>query len=314
MKVLVLDDSVDDLMQIRRVLSDMPDIEASYLQDPAKALSSMREDLVDVLISDINMPEMSGIELIDQLRELEGDGDARLPTIFLTGASSEKQAESLLKGGDVVLVKPVVPPVLQAQLKAFERLVMQRRKLLDENQGLKRDVVVDELTGLMNARGLQGALAERLPSAENLCVLAIDIENLGAYIDHHGRTHGEVAIQTVAAAVRFSVNMDTDFAVRYGGQEFVVCLPNQGVGEARAVAQTIIDTLDELEVTTPSNTQGKLTVGIGMAVGPATADCFDTLLEQADYAMGAAKAAGHSQIAFYRMSGKPVVYTTNANS
>ena len=51
-----------------------------------------------------------------------------------------------------------------------------------------------------------------------------------------------------------------------------------------------------------------------MAVGPATAECFDTLLEQADYAMGAAKAAGHSQIAFYRMSGKPVVYTTNANS
>ena len=92
-----------------------------------------------------------------------------------------------------------------------------------------------------------------------------------------------------------------------------MCLPNQGVGEARAVAQTIIDTLDELEVTTPSNTQGKLTVGIGMAVGPATADCFDTLLEQADYAMGAAKAAS-SQIAFYRMSGKPVVYTTNANS
>ena len=56
-----LDDSVDDLMQIRRVLSDMPDIEASYLQDPAQALSSMRQDLVDVLISDINMPEMSGI-------------------------------------------------------------------------------------------------------------------------------------------------------------------------------------------------------------------------------------------------------------
>ena len=106
MKVLVLDDSVDDLMQIRRVLSDMPDIEVSYLQDPAQALSSMQEDLVDVLISDINMPEMTGIELIDQLRELEGDGDARLPTIFLTGASSEKQAESLLKGGDAVLVNP----------------------------------------------------------------------------------------------------------------------------------------------------------------------------------------------------------------
>ena len=149
----------------------------------------------------------------------------------------------------------MVPPVLQAQLKAFERLVVQRRKLLDENHGLKRDVVVDELTGLMNARGLQDALAERLPSAENLCVLAIDIENLGAYIDHHGRTHGEVAIQTVAAAVRFSVNIDTDFAIRSGGQEFVVCLPDQGVGEARTVAQTIIDTLDELEVTTPSNTQ-----------------------------------------------------------
>ena len=87
----VLDDSVDDLMQIRRVLSDMPDIEASYLQDPAQALSSMQEDLVDVLISDINMPEMSGIELIDQLRELEGDGDARLPTIFLTGASRKNK-------------------------------------------------------------------------------------------------------------------------------------------------------------------------------------------------------------------------------
>ena len=115
------------------------------------------------------------------MRELEGDGDARLPTIFLTGASSEKQAESLLKGGDAVLVKPVVPPVLQAQLKAFERLVMQRRKLLDENQGLKRDVVVDELTGLMNARGLQDALAERLPSAEN-CVSWPSISKTWAHI------------------------------------------------------------------------------------------------------------------------------------
>ena len=61
MKVLVLDDSVDDLMQIRRVLSDMPDIEASYLQDPAQALSSMQEDLVD---ADLGQYAGSGIELI----------------------------------------------------------------------------------------------------------------------------------------------------------------------------------------------------------------------------------------------------------
>ena len=78
----------------------------------------------------------------------------------------------------------------------------------------------------MNARGLQDALAERLPSAENQCVLAIDIENLGAYIDHHGRTHGEVAIQTVVASSDSAsiLILTLRFAMAAGKSSWCVCL------------------------------------------------------------------------------------------
>ncbi len=314
MRVLVLDDNLDDLRQVRRVLSTMPNLDAIYLQDPEIALRKAVAGEVDVLVCDINIPKMSGLELVTRLRATESN--SWLPTIFLTGADAERQAESLLRGGDAVLTKPLMPSLFMAQLQAFKRLIDQRQKLLDEQRDLRHEANLDLLTGLWNRRGLGVAVNETLKvseiSKQLVSVLCVSIDGLKSFNEFHGNTAGDVAIQTAAGAVRYSLERNSDLAARMGEDEFLVCLPDTDVPGARRIAESIHQTFKDLRVLTPSSQQGQLSLSVGIACERARARDFELYMEQSTTAMYAAKNAGPSQVALYRHQLEPVVYNPDA--
>ena len=190
MKVLVLDDNLDDLQQVRRALTGVESIEVSYLQDPEQALEQAAQGQVDVFVSDINMPQLSGIELVARLRATKQG--AFLPTIFLTGATSDRQAESLLRGGDAVMTKPVIASLLIAQIEAFRRLAEQRQALEQSRAQLKEQAKVDLVTGLWNRQGLQQAIRDYLNQSDNTdapcSLLVIDVDHFKQYSEFHGHT------------------------------------------------------------------------------------------------------------------------------
>lgn len=310
MKVLVLDDNLDDLQQVRRALTGVESVEVSYSQDPEQALEQAAQGQVDVFVSDINMPQLSGIELVARLRATKQG--AFLPTIFLTGATSDRQAESLLRGGDAVMTKPVIASLLIAQIEAFRRLAEQRQALEQSRAQLKEQAKVDLVTGLWNRQGLQQAIRDYLNQNDNTdapcSLLVIDVDHFKQYSEFHGHTEGEVALQTVASAIRYGLRHTADLAGRYGWQEFVVCLPATDVAGARKVAEGIVRTLSNLSVLTPSNPRGCLTVSLGISTVSAQDAEFSKIFEQASQAVLAAKQASGDRIALFRPSAPPVVY------
>ena len=310
MKVLVLDDNLDDLRQVRRVLSTMPNLDAVYLQDPDIALRKAIAGEVDVLVCDINIPKMSGLELVTRLRATESN--SWLPTIFLTGADAERQAESLLRGGDAVLTKPLMPSLFMAQLQAFKRLINQRQKLLDEQRDLRHEANLDSLTGLWNRRGLGVAINDTLKvseiSKQLVSLLCVSIDGLKAFNEFHGNTAGDVAIQTVAGAVRYSLERNSDLAARIGQDEFLVCLPDTDVPGARRIAESIHQTFKDSRVLTPPSQQEQLSLSIGITCEIARVRELESYMEQATAAMYAAKNAAPNRVALYRHLADPVIY------
>lgn len=311
MKVMVLDDNMDDLRQIRRVMSSMPNIQGMYFQDPHAALTIALEGKVDVLVCDINMPEMSGIDLVRKLRASEGA--VWLPTIFLTGDTRERQAESLRNGGDAVLTKPLMPSLFMAQLSSFERLIQQRQKLILEQQDSAVDDTLDSLTGLWNSQGLNLALDEALGLARInqgwFSLLVLDIDGFGLYNEHYGEKAGDVALQTVAGAIRFSLDRNGDVAARMGNDRFVVGLGNSDIPYARQTAAVIQETLTALRMADLSSGELALSLSIGISAEKVERGTVERLYRQADAALQACKKAGGNRVGLYRPLGDPVVYS-----
>ncbi len=300
----MLDDNPDDLAQIRRLLRDTTEFTADYLSDARQAIAKIQSGCYDIIVLDIHMPGLSGLDLISQLRALEHF--QWLPVVFLTGSTSpEELSESLLRGGDAVLSKPVQASLLLQQLQAFRRTIKRQRAMEADNASLKRQTQIDPLTGLLNRRGLdeqtQHALDECAFNGDDISVLMIDIDHFKGYNDRHGHPEGDHAIQTVAAAIRLGAERATDLVCRYGGEEFCVVLPHTAADGAMAVAHHIRDNLAALALMTDTNPKGRVTISLGIASGRAhghesSASIAHRLTDEADRALYQAKRAGRDRI------------------
>ena len=268
MQILVLDDNPDDLLQIQRVLEGNAEFAVDYLSDPFEGLARIEAGDYDILLLDIHMPGLSGFDLVGRLRASERF--QWIPVIFLTGSTStDELAESLLRGGDAVLSKPVnVSPLLQ-QLQVFKRTIQRHRAMQAENQSLMRQAHLDPLTGLLNRRGVEYQIQQMLSDcrehARDLSVLMIDIDHFKRFNDDHGHQDGDHAIATVAAAIRMGAERETDMIGRYGGEEFSVILPDTDATGARTVADAIRKNLAMLDLRTDSNPTGRVTISVGLA-------------------------------------------------
>ncbi len=166
--------------------------------------------------------------------------------------------------------------------------------LSEKTRALSEMAATDELTGIPNRRsilevlGRESARARRY--AEPLAVLMIDIDHFKEVNDTHGHAAGDAVLKGVASTLHSTVR-DSDFAGRYGGEEFLAILPHQDERGALIAAERIRRKIADSEM---GPDRLKVTVSIG--VGAMAADGVDAMLSRADRAMYAAKAAGRNRV------------------
>jgi len=170
----------------------------------------------------------------------------------------------------------------------------ERERLLaaleEANAALAEDAVRDELTGLLNRRGL----ARRLGASTGCssCVVMLDVDHFKAYNDHFGHPEGDECLRRVAAAMS-SVLRPVDVLARFGGEEFTVVLDDVDPVAARRTAERLREAVAELALPHPARPGGgTVTVSAGLAWGPSTTQA----LAAADAALYAAKAAGRNRV------------------
>lgn len=160
---------------------------------------------------------------------------------------------------------------------------------------------VDALTRLYNRRWLDNALERLLEQAlkgqQNLCVLLIDVDHFKRYNDTHGHLGGDQALVAMSNVLKTTVR-PYDFATRYGGEEFLVLLPNTSLPEAIATAQRLREATQAMSVVSPT---GASLPGITVSIGVALSDAGSTsvsLVAAADEKLYRAKNEGRNCVRY----------------
>lgn len=256
-----------------------------YLTDTAMTGSQAMERIgstsYDLVIADIRLPDRSGMELLDVAREVcPGTG-----IIFITAyASLETAMEALNRGALGYLTKPFnVKELVATADRAIERqrLVLENRRLLAEirrkNEELEKLSTTDGLTGLYNRRHFEEIMAREETRAQRyghpMSMVMVDINNLKRVNDHFGHAKGDVIIQETAQLLR-SACRASDVLARYGGDEFVILLPETPEEGASALASRIREAESQWNL---SNLDADLT--LDLAIGYASTENGATLVE-----------------------------------
>jgi len=306
-KVLVADDARVMRFATLRILKKLG-LAAVEAEDGLQALELFEREKPDLVLIDVQMPGMDGLEVVRRIRQLSGEH--WVPVIFLTSMEDEADfSRGIEAGGDDYLTKPVSPVVLEAKIRAMRRLDDMRRELMavtlelrEANERLSRLSQQDGLTGLANRRRFDLDLMREMGRARRerrpIAVVIGDVDFFKAFNDTYGHPAGDDCLKRIAGALRGTCRRPSDVAARYGGEEFALILPDTTEDSARRRAVDAMRAVAALEIEhRGSGVARTVTMSFGVAGSVPDAEVVaDTLVERADRALYAAKRAGRNAV------------------
>ncbi|MDO6706714.1 diguanylate cyclase [Photobacterium sp. 1_MG-2023] len=273
MRILLVDDVQVERLQLAVRLQRLGHV-VEAVGSGAEAIQRYPNFEPDLVLMDISMPDMDGVEVVRQLRRQHTEW---VPIIFLSGHDEpEMIAEAIDMGGDDYLVKPVNKIVLVSKLKAMQRIANMRHQLKSTseqlsiaNEKLSEQVNEDGLTKIANRRYLDIKLAEYISthgrSNSALTVIMIDVDHFKPYNDHYGHLEGDRCLQMVARELKDNFSRAGELVARYGGEEFVVLLSQCGQERALKECERLKKCIERLGIPhTRSTTSDFVTVSQGM--------------------------------------------------
>ena len=243
--------------------------------------------------SDWIMPEMDGLELCHRTREIQTTG--YIYFIMLTSRMEKKDIiKGLEAGADDYLTKPFNQEELRCRLKIGERIVNLERRILELAN-------MDSLTGVLNRRAFMERFQIEIQRCTRECVpislILADIDHFKRVNDQYGHQVGDMALQKLPEQLSAS-SRPYDFVGRYGGEEFVVCLPGVDCQQAGLAAERMRRLVEALSLTLPASTDGfSISASFGVAsLHIGSEEYPEPLIGRADCAMYKAKHEGRNRV------------------
>ncbi len=258
------------------------------------ALKLLQTESIDVVITDILMEGMDGLELTDMIKQ---DFDADV--IVITGYSEDySYEEAISKGASDFIFKPVRFEELLLRIK---RVLRERRLSKDRAQmliKLKQMAITDGLTKLFNSRHFYTQIEMEIDRMNRyrhpLSLLLLDIDNFKTYNDTFGHLDGDKILVRLGEIIRTCLRtMDT--AYRYGGEEFTIILPETTIEEAVTVAERIQSRLLSEEFVSMSGETSHITLSVGVTEYSPKEDTA-SFIARADKAMYLSKDRGKNTV------------------
>ena len=289
--ILITDDEKLNLYILGGILSPTYNILVS--RSGARALEIAKNNRPDLILLDVIMPDMSGFEVIEKLKASELT--AKIPVIFITGLSDVADEErGFFLGAVDYIAKPFNKAIIKARVNTHIRILDQMRTI--EQIGL-----IDPLTRVENRRGFETricaewgrSMREQTPVA----MLMMDIDRFKDYNDTYGHQQGDAVLKAFTDTVSKSLLRSVDSVARWGGEEFVILLPDTGADGAAEVAERVRANVEALDIATEDGSVTKITVSIGVhSIVPTADDSIKECIEKADQALYKAKQAGRNRV------------------
>lgn len=274
--------------------------EVEVVENGLQALERLRQRLFPILLTDWEMPAMDGVALCRAVRAAQFDSYVYI--ILLTARDGKANViEGLEAGADDYLTKPVNDQELAARLQTAQRILRLEQSLLAANDRNVLLSITDALTGTYNRRHLMAQLPKELERtrryARPLSAVLCDIDNFKVVNDNHGHQVGDDVLVQFAALLQRAIRSDVDWIVRYGGEEFLVVLPEADFGAALAFAERIRKQLDASGVEAAGGTL-PITASFGVTSYSGGTDqaesSMDAVIAAADACLYRSKQAGRN--------------------
>ncbi|MDC9725395.1 MAG: diguanylate cyclase [Gammaproteobacteria bacterium] len=306
MKVLLAEDSKTNQILIRAYIEEAGH-DIVIVSDGQQAIEQFQNERPDLVLMDIIMPVKDGIEAAKEIRVLcEQDGDW-VPIVFLSAMTESKDiVHAIDAGGDDYLTKPVEAVVLNAKLRAMERIADMRQQLKKANRELLRMTVRDGLTGIANRRHFDEVISREVRRAiragSSVSLVMCDIDYFKPYNDNYGHQAGDDCLKYVARTMAKVSKRPGDLVARYGGEEFALILPETELSGAQAIAENVRVAVDKLDLSHQySLVSDHITLSCGVTtVSPTKGDdvavTVKQLIKTADKGLYLAKEQGRNQV------------------
>jgi diguanylate cyclase (GGDEF)-like protein len=284
-------------------------------EDGQQAIERVARGNVDLVLLDVVMPRLGGMEACRLLKGMTSDGF--LPVVLVTvKTDTRSRLEGLSMGADDYVCKPYDQGELLARVEALLRIKKLSDHVAQARAKLEQLSVRDPLTGLYNYRYLHGRLSDEIRHAERhhhpVGCLVLDIDRLQAINDAGGRRAGDAALCSVAEAAVECVR-SADVVSRFGGDELLVVLPGTHFAGSVAIAEQIWRRVRSGERTEETAAGLLLSVSIGVALFPSRdIRTKEELLRSADAALQQAKRDGGDRVCVFQQRG--YLYTPSAGS
>jgi two-component system cell cycle response regulator len=296
-RVLIVDDRPSSYERIVTTLSAEHTVDVE--PNPNEALFRSAEGNYDLVLVSLNLQEFDGLRLCSQIRSLERTRN--LPILALAESdSTAKLARGLEIGVNDYLVRPIDKNEMLARVRTQIKKKRYTERLRDNMQMSIELAITDGLTGLFNRRYMEthlGTLVDQSAArGKPITVLVLDIDYFKAINDSYGHDAGDDVLREFSLRIR-KATRNIDLACRYGGEEFVIVMPETDMAVATAVAERLRRRI----ATEPFAIQKgarhlEVTISIGIAALSGVGDDAATILKRADQALYRAKRDGRNRV------------------
>jgi diguanylate cyclase (GGDEF)-like protein len=290
-KILIVDDEKMNIIDLAHFLKQHYEIIVAV--DGTSALEAAEKHVPDIILLDVLMPDMNGFDVLVRLKD--SAATMHIPVIFITGLSSAgDEARGLSLGAVDYITKPFNKSIVKARIKTH-------LKMSEYVHTIEKLCMLDSLTGLPNRRGFDTRMNAEWGRANRekkpLGLVMLDIDKFKTYNDTYGHPQGDVLLMAIADVLTKTLNRQTDFSSRWGGEEFIVLLPNTGIEGTLKIAEQLRENVRNTQVPCADGTNTSATISLGaVSIIPGEGDSAANFISEADKLLYNAKRDGRDRV------------------
>ncbi|MGN6486407.1 MAG: PleD family two-component system response regulator [Devosia sp.] len=289
-----------DPRQAERIKGYLAGNRVDVLSNPADAALAVSGGEYELALVSMALGDFDPLRVCSQMRT--GELTRTLPIILI---AEDHDRPRVVRGLDLGVNDFIMRPVERNELLARVRTQIRRQRYAVElRQSVTNTLalaVTDELTGLYNRRYFERHLSLMLEKAQqqdrDMAVMLIDMDYFKAVNDTHGHDTGDAVLREFADRLRRNIR-GVDLACRFGGEEFVVLMPDTDWRQAQGVAERVRQAVAEKGFATGNRRPLQLTISVGLALNESETDTPEIMLKRADIALYRAKREGRNRVVF----------------
>jgi len=297
-RILIVDDSQRAAKRLGAYLEPIHKVD--IITDPSSVAMNIGAQNYDVVLISMSMSDFDPLRVCSQIRTLEETRN--LPIILV---SDEGDRAKIVRGLELGVNDFIVRPIEKYELAARVATQIKRQRyavaLRESVNNTMAMAVIDDLTGLYNRRYFERhvslMLEKSVEQGRDLAMVMLDIDYFKPVNDTHGHSVGDIVLKEFASRLKSSIR-GIDLACRYGGEEFVVLMPDTPQGKAQNIAERVRRCIADKRFVVSDELSVDITVSLGVALSNQDGDTPEALLKRADMALYRAKNQGRNRVVF----------------